>query len=92
MGGPTIGIMEVDGVDLGDGFMNSWLWSTDCKHLLLLFYVSRAPDVTEGCIFDLVDQRLIETGVRFGFSLPPATFDGREVVYENQRWGKVVLR
>lgn len=74
MGGPMIGAISVNGNLLGKNFMGCWLWNENSDSVLLLEFVSRAPDKTQLVSYNAATNVLKHHQVEFGYRLPNLVF------------------
>lgn len=74
MGGPMIGSMSINGNLLGKDFMGCWLWNQNSDSVLLLEYVSRAPDRTQLLSYNATTNVLKHHQIEFGYRLPNLVF------------------
>ncbi|MEW5682524.1 MAG: hypothetical protein AB1780_09070 [Pseudomonadota bacterium] len=81
MGGPTVGAISVNGNLLGKNFMGCWLWNNKNDSVLLLEFVSRAPDRTQLVSYNAISNVLKHHQIEFGYRFPNLVFDGNLLLF-----------
>ncbi|MDP5138403.1 hypothetical protein ORJ04_20855 [Rheinheimera baltica] len=81
MGGPMIGAISINGNLLGKNFMGCWLWNENSGSVLLLEFVSRAPDRTKLVSYNAATNVLKHHQMQFGYRLPNLVFSGNLLTF-----------
>ena len=85
MGGPMIGAISINGNLLGKNFMGCWIWNQNSDSVLLLEYVSRAPDRTQLVSYNVTINVLKYHQIEFGYRLPNLMFADNLVTFTDTK-------